>query len=90
MYDIPYCAPLERGDWTHRDSIDMALLCSAKADLRVAEVLSEAAEWWAEDLYRSHYPFFDPTTITWARLFHVNWAGCWSVYGAFDSRVLTF
>ena len=25
-----HCAPLERGDWTHHDSIDMALLWSEK------------------------------------------------------------
>ena len=50
MYIIPYCAPLERGDWTHRDSIDMALLCSAKADLRVA---GGREEWWTGDLYRT-------------------------------------
>ena len=29
-----YCAPLERGDWTPSDSIDMAMLCIAKADVR--------------------------------------------------------
>ena len=25
-----HCAPLERGDWTHRDSINIALLWSGK------------------------------------------------------------
>ena len=30
-YNTPHGAPLERGDWTHRDSIDIALLWSADA-----------------------------------------------------------
>ncbi len=29
MVRYTHCTPLECGDWTHHDSIDIALLCSA-------------------------------------------------------------
>jgi hypothetical protein len=39
MMRYTHCAPLERGDWTHHDSIDIALLWSDKRVLLTERII---------------------------------------------------